>query len=44
MRARAMVQLGPGELDEQELEVPVIGDGEALLRIEATGVCGSDKE
>ncbi|HEY3479586.1 MAG TPA: zinc-binding dehydrogenase [Amycolatopsis sp.] len=43
MRARAMVQLGPGVLEEQEFEVPVIGDGEALLKIEATGVCGSDK-
>lgn len=43
MRVRAMVQLGPGELEEQELEVPKIGSGEALLQIEATGVCGSDK-
>lgn len=43
MRARAMVQTGPGVLEERELEVPVVGDGEALLKIEATGVCGSDK-
>ena len=43
MRARAMVQLGPGELEEQELEVPVVAEGEALLKIEATGICGSDK-
>jgi threonine dehydrogenase-like Zn-dependent dehydrogenase len=43
MRARAMVQLGPGVLEEQEFEVPVIGEGEALLKIEATGICGSDK-
>ncbi|WP_290052501.1 zinc-dependent alcohol dehydrogenase [Amycolatopsis solani] len=43
MRARAMVQPGPGVLEEREFEVPVIGDGEALLKIEATGICGSDK-
>ena len=42
--ARAMVQLGPDRLEEQEIELPSIGDGEVLLRIEATGVCGSDQE
>jgi len=39
-----MVQLGTGRLEAQEFEIPGIGEGEALLKIEATGVCGSDKE
>ncbi|MEV6900304.1 alcohol dehydrogenase catalytic domain-containing protein [Amycolatopsis sp. NPDC051372] len=43
MRSRAMVQLGPGVLEEQELAVPVLAEGEALLKVEATGICGSDK-
>ena len=42
--ARAMVQLGPDKLEEREIGLPSIGDGEVLLRIEATGVCGSDQD
>ena len=40
----AMVQTAPGELEAQELPIPEIGHEEALLRIEACGICGSDYE
>lgn len=42
MRTEAMVQVGPGRLERQELEVPAIGSGEALLRVAANGLCGTD--
>jgi threonine dehydrogenase-like Zn-dependent dehydrogenase len=34
--------LGPHRIDAQEVSVPVIGEEEALLKIEACGFCGSD--
>ncbi|MFP6641157.1 MAG: zinc-binding dehydrogenase [Myxococcota bacterium] len=40
----AMVQTAPGELEAQELPIPEIGHEDALLRIEACGICGSDYE
>lgn len=40
--ARAAVLLGPGELEIRELPLPDVGDDDGLLRVEATGVCGSD--
>ena len=40
----AMVQTAPRKLEARELPLPDIGDEEALLRIEACGICGSDYE
>ena len=40
----AMVQTAPGELVAQDLPIPEIGHDDALLRIEACGICGSDYE
>lgn len=42
--ARAIVQTGPGALEERALPLPEIGVDDALLRIEACGICGSDYE
>jgi threonine dehydrogenase-like Zn-dependent dehydrogenase len=39
-----MVLTGPRRLEPRELPVPEIGAGEALLRVEACGICGSDYE
>jgi len=39
-----MVQTGPGKLEPRELPLPEIGDDDALLRVEACGICGSDHE
>lgn len=44
MLSTAMVQVAERELELRELEIPKLDPGEALIRIEATGVCGSDKE
>lgn len=41
---RAIVQTGPRRLELRELPVPAIGDDDALLRVEACGICGSDAE
>lgn len=40
--SRAAVLLGPGKLEIRELPLPAIRDDDGLLRVEATGVCGSD--
>ena len=34
--------LGPGQLEAQEIALPVPQDGEALVQVEACGFCGSD--
>lgn len=34
--------LGPHRIEAEEVSVPVIGDEEALLKVEACGFCGSD--
>jgi threonine dehydrogenase-like Zn-dependent dehydrogenase len=39
-----MVLTAPRRLEPRELPVPEIGAGEALLRVEACGICGSDYE
>ncbi|WP_419847384.1 zinc-dependent alcohol dehydrogenase [Candidatus Poriferisocius sp.] len=41
---RAMVQVGPERLEMQEFGRPRVGDDDALLRIEACGICGTDVE
>ena len=40
----ALVLDGPRALHRRELPVPVIGDDDGLLRIEACGLCGTDHE
>lgn len=40
--SRAAVLLAPGRLEIREFPLPAIGDDDGLLRVEATGVCGSD--
>ena len=42
--ARALVLEGPRRLVERSFELPEIGDDDALLRIEACGLCGTDHE
>lgn len=42
--ARALVLEEPGRLEERRFELPEIGDDDALLRIEACGLCGTDHE
>jgi threonine dehydrogenase-like Zn-dependent dehydrogenase len=44
MTARAMVQYGVRDLRREEFPLPEIGDEDALLRVEACGICGSDYE
>lgn len=42
MKSRAIVQTGVRQLELLEFDVPEIGDEEGLLRVEHSGVCGSD--
>lgn len=39
-----MVQVGTRDLRASELPIPEIGDDDALLRVEACGLCGTDVE
>ncbi len=41
---RAMVQSGPRQMELREFARPVVGDDDALVRVEACGICGSDVE
>jgi threonine dehydrogenase-like Zn-dependent dehydrogenase len=41
---RAAVLVKPRTLEAREFPRPVIGPDDALLRIEACGICGSDYE
>jgi threonine dehydrogenase-like Zn-dependent dehydrogenase len=41
-KARAVVQVGEARFEMQQFELPRIGADDALLRIEACGICGSD--
>ena len=41
---RAVVQTGPRRLELQQFPMPEVGEDDALLRIEACGICGSDYE
>ncbi len=43
-KAFAMVQTAPRKLEPRELAIPEIGADDALLRVEACGICGSDYE
>lgn len=44
MKARVMVQVADRRLEEQEREIPKVGADQALLKVEANGLCGSDVE
>ena len=39
-----MVQVADRRIEPDEHEIPPVGPGEALLRVEACGLCGSDVE
>jgi threonine dehydrogenase-like Zn-dependent dehydrogenase len=39
---RAMVQTGPRAVEMRTLPRPEVGDDEALVRVEACGICGTD--
>ena len=38
----ALVYRGPGELRVERREVPPVGPGDVLVRVEACGICGTD--
>lgn len=42
MKSRAMVLIAEKRLEMMEMEVPPVRPGEALLRVEACGMCGTD--
>jgi alcohol dehydrogenase len=42
--ARAVVLEGPRRLVARQLAVPEVGDDDAVLRVEACGLCGTDHE
>ena len=44
MKSKVMVQVADRRIEQDEHEVPRVGPGEALLRVEACGLCGSDVE
>lgn len=44
MKARVVIQTGDRRLDMAELPIPRVGEDEALLTLEACGLCGSDVE
>ena len=44
MTARAMVLEAPHTLRPREFALPDVGDDDALLRVEACGLCGTDHE
>jgi threonine dehydrogenase-like Zn-dependent dehydrogenase len=41
-KARAVVQVGDKHFEMQQFDLPRIGPDDALLRVEACGICGSD--
>ena len=42
MEALVKTQSGKGFLEIQNVDEPVAGDGEVLLRVKAAGICGTD--
>lgn len=42
MKSRAIVQTGIRQLEMRQFEVPQIGDDDAIMRVEQSGICGSD--
>ena len=41
-KARAVVQVGEKRFELQQFDLPRIGADDALMRVEACGICGSD--
>jgi L-iditol 2-dehydrogenase len=41
-KMKAAVLVRPGQIEMRELDVPVPGPDEALVRVKAVGLCGSD--
>jgi 2-desacetyl-2-hydroxyethyl bacteriochlorophyllide A dehydrogenase len=39
---RALVYIGPDQLELQDVTAPVPGDGESLVRVRYAGICGTD--
>ena len=44
MKSKVMIQVDDRRIEGDEVEVPKLGPGNALLRVEACGLCGSDIE
>ena len=44
MKSRVMLQVADRRLEPEEWEVPVVESAQALMRVEACGMCGSDVE
>jgi alcohol dehydrogenase len=44
LAVQAMVLLAPRRLEQRELQRPRLGDDDAILRVEACGLCGTDHE
>jgi L-iditol 2-dehydrogenase len=42
VKALVKVALGKGNLELRDVPVPVVGPGEVVMRVAATGVCGTD--
>jgi threonine dehydrogenase-like Zn-dependent dehydrogenase len=40
----AMVLTGPQHFERREFPMPTVGDDDGIIRVEATGLCGSDYE
>jgi alcohol dehydrogenase len=40
--ATALVMTEPGRLEQQRFPIPAVGSDDGVLRVEATGICGSD--
>ena len=40
----AAVTTAPNVMEMRQLDIPDIGDDEAIVHIEATGICGTDYE
>jgi len=44
MKSKVMIQVDDRRIEGDEVEIPIVGAGNALLRVEACGLCGSDVE
>jgi threonine dehydrogenase-like Zn-dependent dehydrogenase len=44
MKSKVMLQTGDRKIEEEEWEVPAMSSTEAILKVEACGMCGSDVE
>lgn len=44
MKSKAMIQVDDRRIEADEVEIPRLGPENALLRVEACGLCGSDVE